>query len=209
MMPLAGAYSLASHSVLPPFPTLHCRCKTTMGLKDWFPFIRRNGYDPSVIHVSTMETAMGIRKGRIDVLSFYSVIRNTYSYNTPERAHAILGQHLMRFGPRSNLVLYVDGGQAVEKQHTAEIRRASREKATVQCTKSLDELERHINNNLKPRKRHFTDVRTSLAATFYWTSPNRQAFLTYMKQAGWTVRICDTEADLVIATDCGPDDIVI
>ncbi|KAI7831428.1 hypothetical protein BC939DRAFT_185770 [Gamsiella multidivaricata] len=61
----------------------------------------------------------------------------------------------------------------------------------------------------QPRKRHFTDVRTSLAATFYWTSLNRQAFLTYMMQAVWTVRICDTEADLAIATDCGPDDIVI
>ena len=30
-----------------------------------------------------------------------------------------------------------------------------------------------------------------------------------MKQAGWTVRICDTEADLVIAADCQPDNVVI
>ena len=30
-----------------------------------------------------------------------------------------------------------------------------------------------------------------------------------MKQAGWTVRICDTEADLAIAADCQPDDVVI
>lgn len=180
-----------------------------MGLKDWFPFVRRNGYDPAVIHISAMLIAMGSRKGRVDVLSFYAVIRNAYSHHTPEKAHSILEQHLMRFGSKSNLILYVDGEQAFEKQGTAKCRKESREKATIKCTESLDKLEGIIINNVKPRKRHFTDVKTSLASTFYWSSQHRQSFIEYMKQAEWSVRICETEADVAIAVDCQPEDIVI
>ncbi|KAF9079476.1 hypothetical protein BGX27_006380, partial [Mortierella sp. AM989] len=144
------------------------------------------GYDPVAIHVSAMLAAMGSQKGRVDVLSFYAVIRNAYSRYTPEKAHTILEQHVMRFGGKSNLILYVDGGPAQEKQETTKHRMESRNKAAVKCSESQDILETIINNNIKPRKRHFTDVRTSLAATFYWSSRDRQAFVTYMEQAGWS-----------------------
>ncbi|KAF8976403.1 Rad2 nuclease, partial [Haplosporangium bisporale] len=180
-----------------------------MGLKDWFRFIRRNGYDAVVIHISAMLISMGSRKGRVDVLSFYPVIRNAYSHHAPEKAHSILEQHLMRFGSKSNLILYVDGEPALEKQETAKHRKESREKATIKCKESLDKLEAIIINNVKPRKRHFTDVKTSLASTFCWSSQHRQSFIEYMKQAEWSVRICETEADVAIAVDCQPGDIVI
>ncbi|KAF9329953.1 hypothetical protein BG006_007043 [Podila minutissima] len=76
----------------------------------------------------------------------------------------------MRFGSKANLILYVDGGPALEKQETAKRRTEARDKATTKCTESLNKLEDIINDNIKPRKRHFTEVKTSLASTFYWSS---------------------------------------
>ncbi|KAI1287156.1 hypothetical protein EDD11_010487, partial [Mortierella claussenii] len=180
-----------------------------MGLKDWFPFLRRKGYSPLVIHASVILLAMGNKKGLVDVLSFYGVIKNAYSRHSPEKAHTILEDHLNRFGSKSNLVLYIDGGPALEKQVTAKQRKEARDKATKKCADSIEKLENIINNNSKPRKTHFADVWKSLAGSFYWSTEDRQSFIVYMKEAGWSVRICETEADVAIAVDCQPDDIVI
>ncbi|KAG9066448.1 hypothetical protein KI688_001674 [Linnemannia hyalina] len=81
--------------------------------------------------------------------------------------------------------------------------------ATVSCERSLDELERRIDNNVSIRKRQFTEVRTSLGRMFYWSLPARQAFIAYMVQAGWTVRACETEADPTVALDCQPGGVVV
>ncbi|KAF9401843.1 hypothetical protein BGZ76_007427, partial [Entomortierella beljakovae] len=107
----------------------------------------------------------------LDFLSLYSVIKEAYTHNSIEKAHKILEQYAMRFGTKDLLVVYIDGAQAIEKAETAKTRQAIRDKAAVQCEKSLSELEHRINSNMKPRKRHFTDVKSSLAATFYWTLP--------------------------------------
>lgn len=153
---------------------------------------------------------MGDRKGLVDVLSFFSVIRNAYSYYAPDVAHTILERHLSRFGSKSNLILYIDGGPAQEKQDTAKLRKDARDKATNKCIASLEILDAIIkSDDPKPRKRHFTDVKASLASSFYWTSTDRDSFILYMKGAGWSVRLCETEADLAIAVDCRPNDVVI
>ncbi|KAG9321417.1 hypothetical protein KVV02_000551 [Mortierella alpina] len=121
-----------------------------------------------------MALAMGNRKGRVDVLSFYGVIKNAFSHPTPDKAHTILEQHLLRFDEKSNLVLYVDA----------------------------------IDNNGKPRKSQFVNVKSSLGSTFHWPYEDRQSFVAYMVQAGWTVRTCETEAGVAIAVDCQPSDVV-
>ncbi|KAG0041804.1 hypothetical protein BGZ83_001285, partial [Gryganskiella cystojenkinii] len=152
---------------------------------------------------------MGSRKGRVDILSFYGVIKNAYSRHSPEKAHTILEEHLKRFGSKMNLILYVDGKPALEKKETSKQREETRDKATNKFTDSLDKLQGIIENNIKPRKRHFTEVWTALSSTFYWSLQDRQSFIAYMQQAGWSVRICETEADVAIAVDCQLDDIVI
>ncbi|GJJ78017.1 hypothetical protein EMPS_10376 [Entomortierella parvispora] len=152
---------------------------------------------------------LGVRKARIDVLSFFCIIRNAYSRCKPEDAHKILERHLARFGSKSNLVLYIDGQQALEKEETARRRKESRTVAAAKCMKSLQNLEDLINQNSRPRKRHFSDARSTLAATFYWSLDDRRSFVKYMEDAGWCVQICKTEADVAIAVDCQPDDIVI
>ncbi|KAF9344664.1 hypothetical protein BGX26_004059, partial [Mortierella sp. AD094] len=182
-----------------------------MGLKGFYPLLRKKGYQPSVVHssaVPTTSTTTTIR--RLDLLSRFGVIRAAYSQNAVDKAHMILEKDIQRFGSQENILIYVDGAQAAEKKDTAEIRVNARKKAVAQCEKSLTELKGRIDNiNTKPRKRHFTDVKTSLANTFYWTLPMREAFAEYMKEAGWTVRLCETEADLAIAQECKPNDVVI
>lgn len=142
-------------------------------------------------------------------MSFFPVIREAYSKHPSNQAHSILEQHLARFGAKSNIVLYVDGGRAVEKEHAREIREAARGKAESRCQRSLDTLEQRITSDLRLRKRHFTDVRTSLASMFQWPLEARQAFVAFMIGAGWDIRLCKTEADPAIAMDCQASDIVI
>ena len=180
-----------------------------MGLKGWYPFLRKKGYEPTVLHQSAMSTANNTSKRRLDFLSSYSVIKDAYTHNTVEKAHELLEQYAMRFGTKDLLIVYIDGTQALEKAETAKVRQSIRDKAVAKCEKSLSELEHRINSNKKPRKRHFTDAKTSLAATFYWTLSMRRAFIQYMQQAGWKMRICETEADVAIARDCEPGDIVV
>ena len=181
-----------------------------MGLKGWFPFIRKKGYDPPALPQSSIASFEHTSTRRIDVLgSFYNVIKEAYSNHALDDAHCILERHVMSWGSRDNLILYVDGQQAIEKQHTAEIRQGNRDKASLKCTRALDTLENRIENNLSVRKRHFTDVRTSLSLTFYWSLEARQSFVAHMTGAGCHVRFCETEADVAIAKECQPGDIVV
>ncbi|KAI7817782.1 hypothetical protein BC939DRAFT_316439 [Gamsiella multidivaricata] len=48
-----------------------------------------------------------------------------------------------------------------------------------------------------------------MASTFYWSLPIRASFVEYMTQAGWKIQTCETEADVAIARDCEPGDIVV
>ncbi|KAG0279679.1 hypothetical protein BGZ95_000557 [Linnemannia exigua] len=59
------------------------------------------------------------------------------------------------------------------------------------------------------RKRHFCDVRTGLASSFYWLKEHRTGFAQYMRGKGWTVIEAETEADVAIAVEAQADDIVI
>ncbi|KAF9990357.1 hypothetical protein BGZ75_002137, partial [Mortierella antarctica] len=178
-----------------------------MGLKGWYPFLRKKGYNPPVLSLSAATTTSGTSTRRIDLLSRFSVIRNAYANNSVEQAHSILEKDIARFGTKENSVIYVDGLQAVEKEHTALIRQEARKKAAERCEKSLDVLEERISKAMKVRKRHFSDVKTSLASTFYWSLTMRDSFVEYMTRAGWKVEACDTEADVAIARDCQPGDI--
>ncbi|KAF9335429.1 hypothetical protein BG006_000067 [Podila minutissima] len=98
---------------------------------------------------------------------------------------------------------------SVNKAHEILEEYEIRNKAEAQCEKSLIELKHRIDNNIKPCKQHFTNVKTNLATTFYWTLTMHKAFIHYMQEASWKVQMCETEADLAIAQDCEPDDIVI
>ncbi|KAF9536987.1 hypothetical protein EC957_009129 [Mortierella hygrophila] len=78
----------------------------------------------------------------------------------------------------------------------------------VRREKSITVFEERLNDNLRVRKRHFIDVKAGLKSSFHWPLRSRQEFANYMRHRGWTVDVCETEADLAMAQDAQPDDIV-
>lgn len=58
-------------------------------------------------------------------------------------------------------------------------------------------------------KRHYANVKKPLANAFRWTPESRDGLIRFLRQKGWEVVQCDTEADLRIATDTVQGDIVI
>ncbi|KAK5816265.1 hypothetical protein F5H01DRAFT_202893 [Linnemannia elongata] len=181
-----------------------------MGISFWFPFIRRKGYNPALLYQSIIAKIAPDKHRRLDVLgTCYQVIRNSYSNNPPDVAHRMLEEEVRRYGSSLDMSLYIDGYQAVEKSYTAAERERVRDRALERTTTALDTLDSRLDNGLRISKHHFVDVRSSLASSFYWSRESRSGFAQYMQNAGWTVKLADTEADLAIAIDAQPDDIVI
>lgn len=181
-----------------------------MGISFWFPFIRRKGYNPALLYQSIIAKIAPDKHRRLDVLgTCYQVIRNSYSKNPPDVAHRMLEKEVRRYGSSLDMSLYIDGYQAVEKSYTDAERERVRDRALERTTTALDTLDSRLDNGLRISKRHFVDVRSSLASSFYWSRESRSGFAQYMQNAGWTVKLADTEADLAIAIDAQPDDIVI
>ncbi|KAF9118159.1 hypothetical protein BGX30_004787, partial [Mortierella sp. GBA39] len=180
-----------------------------MGLFDWYPFIRRKGYNPVLLYMSIVASlTTGTR--RFDVLAnCYRVIQQAYSSKSSEVAHRTLEKDIERFGTKVNMSLYIDGPQAVEKENTAKTREETRHKALDKVEKSLETFEERLNGGMRIRKRHFTDIKTGLASSFYWSLTSRIEFAKYMENRGWTVVVCTTEADVAMARDAQPGDIII
>lgn len=136
-----------------------------MGLPGWYSFLRKKGYQPDVLYPSAVSTTSSTATRRVAFLSRFAVIRHAYIGNPVDNDHEILEQDIKRFGTTENTVVYVDGSQAKEKEATAQIRREARQKAIVRCKANVGELQGRIENNLKVRKSHFTDVQHSCSHT--------------------------------------------
>ncbi|KAF8945173.1 hypothetical protein BGZ47_003134 [Haplosporangium gracile] len=182
-----------------------------MGLFDWYPFIRRKGYNPVVLHQSVLASqSTGTR--RFDVMAnCFPVIQRAYSNRnlTQDDPHRILEDDIKRFGNTLNMPLYIDGDQAEEKMNTAKARDAVRHKALHRTEESIKVFEERLNDDMRIRKRHFTDVKAGFKSSFHWSMRSRQEFANYMRHHGWTVFVCRTEADLAIALDAQDNDIII
>ncbi|KAF8958121.1 hypothetical protein BGZ46_002037, partial [Entomortierella lignicola] len=180
-----------------------------MGLPGWFPFLRKKGYSPSSLTQSEI-AAIHTNKRRVDVLgSCFRVLRGIYSNNSQDKAHDLILEELSKFGSPSVLVLYIDGQQADEKKQTFTVRNATRKKAAIRCSKSLDTLESWIQSNSRVRKRHFTDVISNLSSAFYLSLTCRKDLVDFLRGAGFDARLCLTEADVAIAKDFQDSDVVI
>ncbi|KAF9117407.1 hypothetical protein BGX30_005524 [Mortierella sp. GBA39] len=180
-----------------------------MGLSDWYPFIRRKGYDPALLYHSIIPTITTGQR-RLDVLgTCFRAINYAYSNHPQEIANNMLQKDIERFGDKLTMVLYIDGPQAEEKKWTAQVRESGREKAQGRVKASLDTFESRIDSSLRIRKQHFIDIKKGLGSSFYWCLESREHFAEHMRGLGWDVRICTTEADVAIAQDAQPKDIII
>ena len=182
-----------------------------MGLHDWFLFIRKKGYNPTLLYLSGLPS-LTTGNRRFDVMAnCFQVIQRAYSNQNlpPDAAHRILETEIKRFGNPHNMVLYIDGGQAEEKSNTAKTRDAARQKALDKTEASVNVFETRLSDGKRIRKRHFIDIKAGFKSAFYWSLPSRQEYANYMQRLGWTVIVAGTEADLAIAVDAGDNDIVI
>jgi hypothetical protein len=180
-----------------------------MGLKDMFPFLQKKKYDPVALYLSTL-TTISTNRRVMDVLgTCYMTIRNSYSHNPDNVAHGILEKAISRFGSSQGMILVIDGDQALEKRGTALERELIRTKALDRTTASLETLETRVATGQRLRKSHFGKVRSGLASSFYWSKEHWAGFAQYMRGKGWIVLIADTEADVAIAIEAQPGDIVI
>ncbi|KAG0275082.1 hypothetical protein BGZ97_010389, partial [Linnemannia gamsii] len=82
-------------------------------------------------------------------------------------------------------------------------------KALDRTTANLETLGTRIATSQRLRKSHFGKVRSGLASLFYWPKEQRAGFAQYMRGKGWTVLVADSEADVAIAIEALPGDIVI
>ncbi|KAK3813606.1 MAG: hypothetical protein J3R72DRAFT_61852 [Linnemannia gamsii] len=181
-----------------------------MGLFDWYPFIRRKGFNPALLYYTLLASIETVGRRRLDVLgTCFSTIKDSYTKHSPEIAHEKLMREIERYGTTDNMTLYIDGPQAVEKMWTAQTREAKREKAMVRLDGNLDAFASRMNNGLRMKKQQFIAIKKDLGLSFYWSLESRAEFVEYMRDLGWTVVFCDTEADVRLARDAEPGDVII
>ncbi|KAG0313897.1 hypothetical protein BGZ97_009797, partial [Linnemannia gamsii] len=70
-------------------------------------------------------------------------------------------------------------------------------------------MEYRMENKLRLRKRHFPDVRSGLSSSFYWSLESREDFAKHMASTGCSIRDVATEADVAIAIEAQPGDVII
>ncbi|KAF8945367.1 hypothetical protein BGZ46_006024, partial [Entomortierella lignicola] len=181
------------------------------------PLVRKQGYEADLrsrTSVCSKENPTHPSKQggviRLDLLgTFYCMARNAYSnYSTPV-ANLTIERELLKYGDKANVIIYVDGSQCLEKSFTYMARSASRGKALEIARTNISELRRRVEEQRRVKKGMFLKTRKNIRKGFYWTSGNRLSFVDFMRSEGWDVRECEFEADVAIAADYMPNDVVI
>ena len=182
-----------------------------MGTQGLWPFLKKKGYEPTLLYQLTLHNSPSPGPTRrLDPLgSLFLTIRNAYWNNSLDNAHPILEREILKLGTPANLILYIDGAPCAEKQHTHEKRQETRDKAIESAHKGVLAMEELLVSNLRVRKQHFLSVTKNLRTAFYWPPDARHSFTQYMRLRQWTVVECSTEADLRLAVDYQPGDVVI
>ncbi|KAF9343629.1 hypothetical protein BGX26_005436, partial [Mortierella sp. AD094] len=138
---------------------------------------------------------------RVDVLGCcFMTIRRAYESHPDDNiAHGILEREIAKFGPK----------ELLEKRLTTAFREERRKKSLEAADRHMDELEKRNNAGLRLRKHHFANVTKNLSGACYWSREKRQQFAQYMRDKNWNIIESPTEADLHIARDCQPTDVVV
>ncbi|KAG0273533.1 hypothetical protein BGZ95_010664 [Linnemannia exigua] len=133
------------------------------------------------------------------------------------RARIALGRQLM---PWSTIVsrswlppliseLYFDGASSMEKEATHNEREKAQSKAEKLADEKISKFEARVNNGQRIRKQDFVGIKSQLSKVFRWDKEDRLSFIKYLRSQQWTVKESPFEADVHIANDCVPGDIVI
>ncbi|KAF9159008.1 hypothetical protein BGX21_003433, partial [Mortierella sp. AD011] len=126
-----------------------------------------------------------------------------------QEAHAIVEREILLLGARKNWILYLDGYPSDEKRAVQLRREEVRKKALVLAQNGIKDPSDRIEKNQRIRKQWFITIDKNLKKSFYWSLDSRRSFAAYMLQKEWNVIVSQTEADLKIASDCNPGDVVM
>ncbi|KAF9898892.1 hypothetical protein EC991_010114, partial [Linnemannia zychae] len=133
-----------------------------------------------------------------------------YSNHDLSTANALFERHLVSCGfPQASTVLYVDGPSPEEKRRTRESRDKKRADALSKAEASISGMEKIFRDGGRLRKTHFKKLLKHLNASFVWSMGSRKGLAQFLKELGWSVVECVSEADIAIATDCTAHDVVV
>ena len=162
------------------------------------------------LYQSSIKTIATERRRRLDALSTcHIVICDAYSNYAPDVARRMLEKKTMRFGTASEIPINIDEFRAVEKSDTSAAPDQARQRALECTTTARDTFESRLIYDQRIRKQHFTAIRAGLALSFKWFLESRLLFVRYMEERGWIIRFVEAEADVAIARDATPQDVII
>jgi len=73
----------------------------------------------------------------------------------------------------------------------------------------LLKLEERVRSSGQPKKQQFRSVEKAISQSFQWSTEERDSLAKHLESKGFSVLVCPTEADMQIAKDCQPSDVVI
>jgi 5'-3' exonuclease len=176
-----------------------------MGVKDLWKLLEKKGYKPPTLHLPHEHTGVL----RVDLQAcLYSVLQRASDKPT-EVSTKKVDDALSEIMDKANTVIYVDGQDTEEKQATSDDRKAKRQKAKAKAAAALDKLEGILDQYKLPGKQLHIEIKKSIGGAFHLSQHDRLQLADYLKQQDWTVKVATTEADVEIAKDCGPQDVVL
>ncbi|KAF9154694.1 Rad2 nuclease, partial [Mortierella sp. AD010] len=110
---------------------------------------------------------------------------------------------------KTTALIYFDGAPPVEKVQVHHKRKETRRESLDKANKHADVLMERINQRLRVRKRHFQSVQQNLRRAFHLDPAEAGSLLDYLRSTGWKAIESETEADIRIARDCLPGDVVV
>lgn len=180
----------------------------------WRFMAAKKRYVPALRKPRNQRQALGgpDSKFRVDMQgSLFSTIRYAYSScNNLDAAQALVLKKLEKvIMDKTAAVLYFDGAQCEEKLATQQQRQKARAKAIDAAETHVTTFMDRVTEGAHIRKRHFTNVKKQLTNAFRWDSEARNGLVLFLRNCGWTVVQCETEADVRIAAETVEGDIVI
>ena len=193
-----------------------------MGSAALWDRLKAIGFKPDLIY--SISNGIGISgtdlkpKIRLDIQSiFYGKLRSIYGYHNAahrDAGHQKVEMLLMTLVnssgiERSDLIIYFDGEECLEKQNTHRIRHHEQQQELVEADNKVNDIIERFNNNNAISKSMFTVAHRHLSNSFRLPLEIRQECSRYLRDQGWDARVAPFEADVQIAKDVLPQDLVI
>lgn len=182
-----------------------------MGIPFLWPFVKKKGYMANLLPKCPQNSRPPDTTFRVDILgSLYPLIRRTFLKHDPVTANTMFERAFrsLQFPPATTL-LYIDGPSPEEKRATRELREARCLAGRTKANELLCDMEVILRQGKKLRKQHFRKLDKAFNTAFYFSADLRDSLAQYMRETGWEVIQGPSEADIQIARDCRPNDIVI